>query len=574
MFFRLKSSFRLTVLAAFCLLSACGGGGGGDSAGGSGSTSGGSSGGGSGGGSGGSTGGGAGTIASPDVVPTGFGPDYSDGQATLSALSAGRTVWNRTAAARVSLKSSPTGQPVSGALSCVSDVPTRLEIAADCSTVKGLRLGVYSVTVTGGGASAKALVKVIPQPQPLGAGFTTVSALNIAVSPDGRPLVWGSGSDVDVSRSQSGTTVALPSAIRARDGRVLGGMVAVGRSSNGTVALSEDGEVYTTGSPTILGRLIQSEVPFYAIPSDAHPGKVRMSDGGPTLQHVVAISMGHDNGMALTDEGQVYIWGGFRGDSFPVGQPGDRILRLLTLPDKAVAVSAGANWCIVLLANGRVMTVLPSGEGFYQQAGRPATLTSYGPGFVVDRTGQPLEDIVSIAAARSNGYAVNRLGQVWAWGSTQFDMLGQGQGVPSATGALLVRSPDGQGYLSGITAVAGGANHVLALHRSSQVYSWGQNSNGQLGDSRRMDYSGVGLVLNEAGTAPLTGVRVIDAGFNHSLALGADGNLRIWGSGESFGLGQGYAVNYSHLPLLVRNEAGTAPLSFNPMSRWPDLTAP
>lgn len=565
---RIKSPSRAVVLAVLCLLSACGGGGG-DSPAGAGSGSGGSN-----------TGGAPGAPpTSAGTAPSTFGPDYSDGQATLSALSAGRTAWNTTASARVTLKSSPTGQPVSGALRCVSDVPAQLEVAADCSTVKGLRLGVHSVTVTGGGASAKALVKVIPQPQPLGVGFTTVDGLNIVAAPDGRPLIWGNRSNANVASRPSGLTVPLPDAILTRDGRVLGGMVATGRSSLGFVTLSEDGEVYSWGNPRILGRVPVVTGSEFLIPSDENPAKVTMSDRGPALQHVVAISMGHDNVMALTDEGQVYVWGGFKGDPFSVGEPGDRILRLLALPDKAVAVAAGQNWCIVLLANGRVMTVVSGGEGYHKEAGRPATPTSFSPGFVVDRAGQPLEGIVSIAAGTYNGFAVNQLGQVWAWGKANFDELGQGVTAPEMVGALLVRAPDGQGYLSGITMVAAGNSYALALHRNSQVYSWGYNYYGQLGDGKRRtlitrDYGGVpGLVLNESGTAPLSGVRAVDAGMNQGLALGADGLLRIWGSGGNYALGQGSVVPYSYLPLLVRNEAGNGPLSFNPMSRWPNLTA-
>jgi alpha-tubulin suppressor-like RCC1 family protein len=572
----LKSPSRAVVLAALCLLAACGGGGGGGS---SGSNS--ADGNGNDDNSGSPTNPGQ---ADPGVTgdnpPSSFGDDYSDRQATVSAMSAGRAAWNVTTNARVTLKNSPGGSPVVGALRCVSDDPAKLEVAGDCTTLKGLRLGEHGVTVSGGGASAKALVKVIPPPQPLGAGFTVVPALNIVAAPDGRPLIWGNRDNAPlVSTGSPASTVARPEAFRTRDGRVVGGMVATGRSSLGFVALSEDGEVYTSGNPRILGRMpIVTGSPLL-IPSDPYFGKVTMSDNGPSLKHVTSIAIGHDNVMALTDEGQVYFWGGFSGAAFGVGEPGDRALRLMALPDKAVAVAAGSNWCLVLLANGRVMSILSSGEGLEKQAGRPAAVTSFAPGFVVDRTGAPLENITSIAAGGYNGFAVNAQGQVWGWGKTTFDQLGQGTVTSPATGALLVRSPDGQGYLSGITTVAASGEHALALHRNSQVYAWGYNDRGQLGDGNRRTFRYGGsygafpdLVLNEAGTGPLTGVRVIDTGMSHSLALGADGNLRAWGNGASFGLGQGAPLTYSYLPLLVTNEAGTAPLSFNPMSRWPSPT--
>jgi hypothetical protein len=67
--------------------------------------------------------------------------------------------------------------------------------------------------------------------------------------------------------------------------------------------------------------------------------------------------------------------------------------------------------------------------------------------------------------------------------------------------------------LSGVTAVAAGGNHSLALKNDGTVVTWGDNWSGELN-----------IPLG------LTGVIAIAAGGNHSLALKNDGTVVAWGS--------------------------------------------
>jgi hypothetical protein len=73
--------------------------------------------------------------------------------------------------------------------------------------------------------------------------------------------------------------------------------------------------------------------------------------------------------------------------------------------------------------------------------------------------------------------------------------------------------PDG---LAGITAIAAGAHHSLALRSDGAVVGWGLNNDGQTDIP-----------------AGLTGVTAIAAGNAHSLALRSDGTVVGWGSNSS-----------------------------------------
>ena len=112
-------------------------------------------------------------------------------------------------------------------------------------------------------------------------------------------------------------------------------------------------------------------------------------------------------------------------------------------------------------------------------------------------------------------------GTVRAWGYNGTGQLGNG---PPSTGL----TPPGQvGSLTGVTAIAAGQYHALALMSDGTVRAWGSNVSGQLGDSS---------TTQRNAPVPVTGLPVVPggaiaiaAGGNHSYALMADGTVWAWG---------------------------------------------
>lgn len=101
-------------------------------------------------------------------------------------------------------------------------------------------------------------------------------------------------------------------------------------------------------------------------------------------------------------------------------------------------------------------------------------------------------------------------GEVWAWGSNSFGKLGNGTSTTSLTPVQALS-------LSGVTAIAGGDEHSLALKSDGTVWAWGWNSSGQLGNGTSTNSSTPVQVLG------LSGVTVISAGGYHSLAVESPG---------------------------------------------------
>ena len=71
-------------------------------------------------------------------------------------------------------------------------------------------------------------------------------------------------------------------------------------------------------------------------------------------------------------------------------------------------------------------------------------------------------------------------------------------------------------YLSGVSAIAAGSVHSLALKSDGKVGVWGDNQFGQLDDGSTSDRHAP-ILLNTVGN-----VKAIAAGGSHSLAMVSD----------------------------------------------------
>lgn len=502
----------------------------------------------------------------------------------LVTANSGKTAWRIATPISLTLKDA-SGTALTGPLTCTSDNPTTLLVAADCSTVTGQRLGAQTFTVSSAsGVSAKASVKVIPQAQPLGShGVTSQNndgPFNLVVTQDGRVLAWGANAHGALGQGQSKAQLgqlSLPTAVKDTAGQgALKGIVAASAGSYSALALTEDGEVYSWGSnnQNVLGR-------DNGVQEDPLPGKVLSPTGTTPLQHIVAISIGYENALALSDEGIVYSWG------YNSGQAGIDPKRVAgTVPavdgsapmTNAVAVSAGYGWSAVLLGDGRVVTW---GYDFYGNLGRGNIATESRdnkPGYVMSGAPvQPITGVVALSTGDLFGLALTDSGQVLAWGNNWDGQIGQGNAANHLKSAVPVKDVTGTALLSGITMVAAGGNHALAMDGKGNVLSWGRWSDGALGDGpnqlRKMAASYLPApVLAASGIGYLTDVQALAAGYTQSLAVTSDGSLMIWGQGSTGGLGQGSGISTDYaLPLNVKDAAGTGTLSIAPFSYWPNL---
>ena len=95
--------------------------------------------------------------------------------------------------------------------------------------------------------------------------------------------------------------------------------------------------------------------------------------------------------------------------------------------------------------------------------------------------------VVSVAAAENHSLCVTSLGDVFSWGSNRFGQLGDvsenASAIQCGSRSLPRRVEDLKQHPC--VAVAAGEKHSVALSRKGEVYVWGDNASGQMGVSRR-----------------------------------------------------------------------------------------
>jgi alpha-tubulin suppressor-like RCC1 family protein len=166
--------------------------------------------------------------------------------------------------------------------------------------------------------------------------------------------------------------------------------------------------------------------------------------------------------------------------------------------------------------------------------------------------------MTSVAVGVGSACALSSDGTAYCWGDNTYGQLGNNSlntsGIPSH-----VVGPGGTGTLTGITKIAGGQNDFCAVS-AGNVYCWGSNSNGQLGNNSVVNSSVPVEVLGPGGTGVLSSVTSVSVGYFATCAVTSAGSAYCWGMNSSGQLGNNSAIE-SHYPVEVVNTAGASPMT-------------
>lgn len=130
------------------------------------------------------------------------------------------------------------------------------------------------------------------------------------------------------------------------------------------------------------------------------------------------------------------------------------------------------------------------------------------------------EPVVGVATGTLFSCALTATGGVRCWGWNYFGQVGNGSDEES-----IAMPSEVVGLQSGVRAVTAGYRHACALTVTGEVYCWGSNEVGALGQSGVYQSN---VPLHVDGLGP--GVVAVDAGHQYSCAVTAEGDVKCWGN--------------------------------------------
>lgn len=254
-----------------------------------------------------------------------------------------------------------------------------------------------------------------------------------------------------------------------------------------SLAVTSSDQLYSWGADA-FGQLGTTNAPSYnSFDPDPTPALIQLPGQVGTITEIAA---GTSQSYALTSSGQLYSFGdniyGALGIATNSGmQNPNPTPTLVVLPGQVgtiTEVAAGDYGALVVTSSGQLYAF---GNNSYGQLGNSTGLGASGinpnptPTLVSFPAGTGA--IVEAAAGQYSSFAVSASGELYSFGLNQQGQLGQdtnsGSSSPNTTpAAVLLPKQDGK-----VTAVAAGGSHTLVLTASGQLYSFGDNHYGQLG---------------------------------------------------------------------------------------------
>lgn len=341
-------------------------------------------------------------------------------------------------------------------------------------------------------------------------------------------LCWGSSAQGQLGIGPSEVPVAEPRSCCVFDGR---GLKEVACGGHHSVFLLHDGSVYTCGSNS-YGQLGHDK-------GGSRPELV----GSLDAQKIAGVSCGQTYSLAVNEQGQVFAWGSGDGGQLGLGTTEEavRVPRLIKklCEHRISQVMCGNQHCIALSKDGQV----------FVWGGNSSGQLGLGKGEPSSLSPQPLKSLggiplAQISAGGNHSFALSLSGAVFGWGKNNSGQLGlndeQDRAVPCHVKFLRSQK---------VVYISCGEEHTSALTKEGGLFTFGNGSRGQLGHDSTHNEPLPRRVMELMGTE----VSQIACGRYHTLAfVPSTGLLYAFGCNAQGQLGTGLRGN-SKSPLPVRN---------------------
>jgi len=267
---------------------------------------------------------------------------------------------------------------------------------------------------------------------------------------------------------------------------------------------------------------------------------------------VISVAAGGLHSLAIDEHGILWAWGyngfGQLGDGTTIDRsPPVQVNTAGRMNNaKIVSVAAGAYHSLAIDEHGNLWAF---GRNNYGQLGDGTAADRSSP--IQVNTGGRMNNVkaMSVAAGGGHSFAIDEHGTLWAWGHNSFGQLGDGTAADRSSPIQVNTS--GRMNNAKVTFVAAGYEHSIAIDELGNLWVFGRNNCGQLGDGTVADSSSP-IQVNTVGRMNNAKVTAVAAGRYHSLAVDGHGALWAWGDNGFGQLGDGTTTDRSYpLPIFV-----------------------
>lgn len=267
---------------------------------------------------------------------------------------------------------------------------------------------------------------------------------------------------------------------------------------------------------------------------------------------ITQVYSGPGRNYAVTLDGRVFAWGQNRNGQLGNGENTD-----INIPqeitdrfgsEKVVQIAAGGYHSVALMESGAVYAW---GLGSDGQIGNGSNNEHNMPQDITAQFGS--EVVKQVAASWYHSLALTESGKVFAWGLNKSGQLGTGNNMNYNT-PQDITAGFGQEKIKYLSA---GTDYSLALTNSGKIFSWGENSWGQLALG---DTLGRNLPQDASAQFGSEVVKFIEAGGGHATALTTSGKVLTWGFNDYGQLANGTYGENKNIPQDVTMQFGSESL--------------
>ena len=266
---------------------------------------------------------------------------------------------------------------------------------------------------------------------------------------------------------------------------------------------------------------------------------------------VLAVYGGRGETCAIASDGNLYCWGLNSANSgADTGKVGNNTNVNSNVPD-AVYTNAMVNKQAVSLKSQGSANLVRTSDSSVWQSYKAVSKFDYS-----DRVWRQVSTSLKHACAVSND------GKAYCWGDNAFGQLGDNSSIdrsfPTSVYTGTSASP-GALYGKTIVSIQTSEKFTCALTSDYNVYCWGDNTNGSLGNGTAVSYSAVPVAVSKSAYANKP-IKQLSVGRSHSCAITSLGQVYCWGNNNTGQLGNN-SITSSNVPVATTTSGVLSGLS-------------